>query len=140
MSFVLKLRFALPTRRLRFSMNPFVSSATTLSTAHGVANTNTTSTDIHSTRSVLRALRATDSTGNACATRVPSRPPTAMKRLLGDVESALSGPLKSMDARTPRAEDCSMALTLASIDRRQEKKAALVFARFYYSAVFNESE
>lgn len=30
----------------------------------------------------------------------PSRPPTATKRLLGDTASALSGPLKSMDART----------------------------------------
>lgn len=31
---------------------------------------------------------------------IPSRPPTAMYLLLGDIESVLSGPLKSIDART----------------------------------------
>lgn len=63
-----------------------------------------------------------------------------MKRLLGDVESALSGPLKSMDARTPRAEDCSMALALASIGHRQERKLAWFSLAFVMVLFFSESE
>lgn len=86
MSFGVRLSPVFPgTRRLRFSVKPVASSATTLSTGDGNRG---------------QYPRFAETAEKIALENAPSRPPTAIRRLLGDVDSALSGPLKSMDART----------------------------------------